>query len=746
MHLAFEPSGKVVPCCLTSHHNYFAGDLTTQPINEIWNSDNMKKLRVEMINGIAPSICSTCFDSEKVTGDSSRIHHTRDFPTVIEQIPTITEEDGTCTSMELKYWDFRFSNICNFKCRSCGPRYSSAWIPDAKKLGHISDQDKVWNINAVDEKPNFDFLTDQIQHVEKIYFAGGEPLLMDEHWKILDMLVENKKFDVRLSYNTNCSTLSYAGKNVFDYWKQWNHGKVEIWPSIDEIGERAELIRAGTNWANVEGNLKLLTTLPNIIVRPGLTIGAWNVDRLPEIINHLVDIGVVRDHNKEYGINYNNFFINLLSMPRHYHVSILPDERKLEIIDKLEAFIIEHEERYTTRVRNRFTQILHELTLPYNDIAATKFLEITHQIDNIRGEDTFAVIPEMNVVKESVSVPYVYKRETPHHTPETLKSAVINKKIVEIVGNNNQLLLTWIINNICTNHCSYCPVDVHTGTNHNYEWEHAKIFIEKCFDKYADIHFNIAGGEPTVSPFFKDLIHLIRANRGTIHLTTNLVRTKEYWSAIAENFITISASYHPEYIITNKQEDEFIEKVIVLSSKTRVTVRVMMLPERWDQCYNFYQKLITGNIPCIIEVVRILPNFGVGEDYCDINYTDDQSSWINATRLIDQTLLTPEILMIGGRESVVIYDDSTTDKLTHERTVSLINNTANFKNWECDIGLESLFVFYNGNIKLANCNVGGTIGNITKLSAIKWPTNSIICNKSICHCAADLLISKRKSN
>jgi radical SAM protein with 4Fe4S-binding SPASM domain len=136
IHLNLEPNGKVVPCCLTSHYNYFSGDLTTDSIEEIWNSDNMKKLRKEMINGVEPKICATCFDRERITGESGRVYHNREFKSVLKDIPIITETDGTCNKMELKYWDFRFSNLCNLKCRSCGPRYSSAWVPDAKKLGY----------------------------------------------------------------------------------------------------------------------------------------------------------------------------------------------------------------------------------------------------------------------------------------------------------------------------------------------------------------------------------------------------------------------------------------------------------------------------------------------------------------------------------------------------------------------------------------------------------------------------------
>jgi radical SAM protein with 4Fe4S-binding SPASM domain len=396
IHLNFEPNGKVVPCCLTSTFNYFAGDLTTQTIDEVWNSDNMKKLRREMLEGKEPEICVKCFSREKVTGESGRIYHNKEFHDVLDEIPNITLEDGTCTKMELKYWDFRFSNLCNFKCRSCGPRYSSAWVPDAKKLNWRMDLEKVTNIDGVNDMTNFDFLKEQVKHVQKIYFAGGEPLMMPEHWQILDLLVENERFDVKLSYNTNCSMLTYGKKNAIDYWSRWDFGRVEIWPSIDEIGERAELIRSGTVWSKVESNLKELMTLDNITVRPGLTIGAMNVFRLPEIITHLTDIGVI--HKR---LNYHNFFINLLEWPQHYHVQILDNVHKSEISNKIKTFIHDYNRKYNTNIDDKFTHILHELSKPYNSKSAEQFVDITYRLDNIRNEDIFKTIPELEYIREN---------------------------------------------------------------------------------------------------------------------------------------------------------------------------------------------------------------------------------------------------------------------------------------------------------------------------------------------------------
>lgn len=397
MHLNFEPDGKVVPCCLTSTFKYFLGDLHKDSIGEIWNSEKMKSLRRIMLEGKQPEICVKCFSSEESSGFSGRLEHNRQFSHVIDNIPKTTDDDGTCHTMDLKYWDFRFSNLCNFKCRSCGPRYSSSWIPDSKKMGWVKDQEKVWNIQQVGISKNYQFLEDHIYTVEKIYFAGGEPLLMDEHWYILDLLQKHKRYDVKISYNTNLSTLIYKKKNILDIWSKWQPGKLEIWPSIDEIGARAELIRSGTVWKQIENNLIELSKLDNVRVKPAITAGAMNVFRLPEIIDYLISIGVI-----SLSQQFSNFYLNLLEWPLHYHVNILSEDLRKTIVDKINNFIQSHNQRYETDVRFIFLQILFELSKPYNQEQAQEFLTITEKLDSIRNENIFNTIPELNDVLQGL--------------------------------------------------------------------------------------------------------------------------------------------------------------------------------------------------------------------------------------------------------------------------------------------------------------------------------------------------------
>lgn len=317
-----------------------------------------------------------------------------------------------------------------------------------------------------------------------------------------------------------------------------------------------------------------------------------------------------------------------------------------------------------------------------------------------------------------------------------------NKKIIEIKNKSNCLLLTWVINNICTNHCTYCPANLHTGSNHHYDWSIVEPFIRECFSRFGRIQCNLSGGEPTVSPFFKDLVNLIYELGGTTNVTTNLVRKKEYWIDIAEKICSVSASYHPEFMETEEKEQDMIDKILFLSEKTRVTIRVMMLPNLWDQCYRFYKKLEKVNDSFSMEMVRILSNFGIGNNFCVINYSDEQEEVLKNSKPLIKFKPLPFNFRHNFSISNIKYDNGIEEILNFEIASSLSNNNnTNFQGWNCSIGLESLFVHYDGSVQRGNCGQGGVIGNIN--SKIEWPNETIICNKNICHCLADVLISKK---
>ena len=432
IHLNIEPDKKVLPCCITSHHrhtisppNPVVGNVSKQSLEDIWNNNKMKSLRKQFMKGEEPSICNRCFDDERGGVISNRQYSNYFFSKMLKKIPEITLEDGTCTEFKLRYWDFRFSNLCNMKCRSCGPIYSSLWKEDARKLGNMDflgplgankkytekfdkqwekfkktshlmakdNKDKVVKIDLVDNKKTFDFIDEHIDYVEKIYFAGGEPLLMDEHWYIIEKLHRMKKFDIKIFYNTNMSTLKSKNKHIIDYWKDFQD--IDIAASIDEIDKRAEIVRSGTNWKRVEDNLIEVSKLKNINLGLEITVSAMNVFRLPEILQRCIDIGVIHGERKKGIPPYQNFHLNHLFNPDVYHVSILTDSRRKQALKHLNNFIIDKMIKHKINLKPMFNQVIQELNKPQNSNARKRFFKISERLDFIRKEKITDIIPEI---------------------------------------------------------------------------------------------------------------------------------------------------------------------------------------------------------------------------------------------------------------------------------------------------------------------------------------------------------------
>jgi MoaA/NifB/PqqE/SkfB family radical SAM enzyme len=173
--MALHPSGRAQVCCISN----FIGDTSKESLAEIWNSDKLKKLRVDMLNGIENDICKSCYSHEKLGANSSRLNWNKIFDTVRNDIVTETKIDGTLDRFELNYVDVRFNNLCNFKCRSCDPVYSSRIASESKRK-------QVLRINSDDVVAQF---KSHYPYLKQIYFAGGEPMIQQEHWNMLSDLI-----------------------------------------------------------------------------------------------------------------------------------------------------------------------------------------------------------------------------------------------------------------------------------------------------------------------------------------------------------------------------------------------------------------------------------------------------------------------------------------------------------------------------------------------------------------------------
>jgi organic radical activating enzyme len=309
------------------------------------------------------------------------------------------------------------------------------------------------------------------------------------------------------------------------------------------------------------------------------------------------------------------------------------------------------------------------------------------------------------------------------------------KKIIKVVQDNQQLMhLTWVINNICPNSCSYCPEVLHNGKNHHYNWDNARKFFKLLFERYPVVHCSVSGGEPSVSPFFKEIVEIFHTSGHTIGLTSNAAKPVRFWNEVSPYINYICFSWHPEF-----PDEDFIAKVIHASKNTFVTVRVMMHPLYWDKAVEMFYKV--KSLPhSFAEPVRIV-DWGT-KDKTIFNYNEKQLDFFikeSEGYYVDQLHLAhikpAEIL------STYYFNDGTTEQKANANNY-VNNGMTDFSGYTCEVGLKTLFISYRGDVYLGNCMIGGPIGNIDDPNNIKWPMSPTICNKKLCHCSSDINVNK----
>jgi radical SAM protein with 4Fe4S-binding SPASM domain len=391
VHLHAYPTGEAYPCCQSEMKVGQIGNCRTSKLKEIWNSDKQKQLRQDMLNETPNPTCGRCYEQEDSGFFSGRKsankHHGHNIKRVLE-----TNEDGSLDRFEMTYWDIRFSNLCNLKCRSCGHIFSSQWYQDQAKLagGDWKQQNSVLNYAGRTELDMWEQLEPHLDYVEQIYFAGGEPLLMEEHYRILEELVQRKLFHVRLIYNTNFTHTELKGKSVFEYWRQFN--SVAVGASLDDSGPRAEYIRKGTDWTVVEQNRQdMLRICPEVDFYISPTLSIMNAWHLPDFHRDWTERGLIRAQDLN---------VNILQDPPHYRIDIAPAEYKQRLTTKyLNHIMWLRESDLLGRATQGFESAINFMMATDNTHLIDTFWRKTHELDGIRKENIMDVIPELAELK-----------------------------------------------------------------------------------------------------------------------------------------------------------------------------------------------------------------------------------------------------------------------------------------------------------------------------------------------------------
>lgn len=241
------------------------GQYTPVTLEQHWNSDHMRGVRRRMLAGETLPECDVC-NSKLLNTSVYRDYFAHLFGHKLSEVHATTDVSGA-TTMQPVSWDYRFSNLCNFKCRTCGDMLSSAWETEQKTHAMVdwTNSRNNWMMPSIRQKIS-QFQDQQIeqefsdaveQHrVEEIYWVGGEPLMYEQHWRYMRRIVElGDGKNVYARYNTNLSRINYRGCNLYSdilaHVRDW-----QICASIDGTGATGEYIRTGLDYSTFLKNFE----------------------------------------------------------------------------------------------------------------------------------------------------------------------------------------------------------------------------------------------------------------------------------------------------------------------------------------------------------------------------------------------------------------------------------------------------------------------------------------------------------
>ena len=348
IHLATRPNGDVRVCCTANasgagiDDNKGAGLVTEDGVNmnlrehtieQIWNSKFMRDTRLQLLNDQVPTSCTKCFQEEANGITSKRQWETEVWNEQldIDGIVSTTAEDGSLP-VSIPYFDLRLGNLCQLKCVMCSPHDSSSWIKDWKlqypKYKSIElKQDQGWD-SKYDytwyQKGSFlDTMKEQAQFIKELYFAGGEPLLIPEHYKILQFMVDTGNAgNCMLRYNSNGLELP---EKLLELWSHFKEVRFNF--SIDAVGDKNHYIRYPSDWNTIVQNLHILDNTPdNIIVNIACAVQLLNIMYLPELAKWKLsqNFKKVHIHPKTNG----DIGTHLVYFPSYLNIRVLPVELK----------------------------------------------------------------------------------------------------------------------------------------------------------------------------------------------------------------------------------------------------------------------------------------------------------------------------------------------------------------------------------------------------------------------------------
>lgn len=366
INISTDVNGSIRPCCKFaqphSDNEYQMPNMKESNLGNLWNDEKIKRLRQAFIDGKRPKECQSCWNEEKAGIPSFRKEFIR-----LKNI-TISDDLDFSSSIVMQpptTIDLKLNNVCNLKCRICGPQASSTFNKELKQTYNVSLADSsYWMSNKIVGTENENIFKQWLGNIQHLEITGGEPFASVENIEILQLCVDNKASDkISLVINTNGTHYREKFISLLENFKQ-----ITIIFSIDDIFERFEYQRYPASWNTVQQNLDKFINLSkknsNIKLGISCTVSNFNVFYLDEFLNW-------------YSYYAGNIFLlfNILHYPLHQSIKYLPDDVKYLLIEKFKN-------------DKRLVSILNFLSPGFinDDLKFIKFLSEVKRLDFVRQQ------------------------------------------------------------------------------------------------------------------------------------------------------------------------------------------------------------------------------------------------------------------------------------------------------------------------------------------------------------------------
>ena len=379
VHQSTKTDGSIKACCRSLPE---ISNIKNETLVEAWNNPALKQLRLDLLNGVRNSRCNVCWKLEDANVTSLRKKYNqqeRHYDKALAALDTM-QADGTLTASPA-WIEFKLSNLCNLRCRMCHPMDSTKWFKDYKHIEHLHDQGwqdymKKLGLSETAQLVNyddnfFDSLPDFMTNIDMLAFAGGEALMDENHYRVLDSVMDHAS-DIKLRYATNMTILQAGKYHALDYWPHFK--AITLAASLDGPPGLNEYIRGDANTNVIEENIKLIKTLPNTEIRGKLTIQALNIYYVPEAMEWFRSLDISTD-------------MHFVTWPAHLDARIWTGTARQQIIQKLSSYI-DNLQNNDYNIKAITQNILNYFSASdlYTQEKFSKFIEWNTILDGTRNE------------------------------------------------------------------------------------------------------------------------------------------------------------------------------------------------------------------------------------------------------------------------------------------------------------------------------------------------------------------------